>query len=243
MIIGVVVLLLVLVGGGIGIYSFAKSRGSTTNASTPTPAATQKTVATPVPTQAAIFSDNFADNSKGWGLASASGYSSTISNNVMTLADANHKILDMAIPTNTSYSDFEVSTTFTLLKADQLDSAGLYVRGDSNLGQGYFVDIYGDNTYDIVKIFPDSTKDTFLVNPTNSSSINAVGQQNKLTVVAKGPKIVVLINDKVVSSISDSGGYTSGTIELFVENGKSSSGAQASFSSVAVYPAPNQLPG
>ncbi len=233
LIIGVVVLLLVLVGGGIGIYSFAKSKSSTTNATTPTP----------VSTQAALFSDNFADNSKGWGLASASGYSGTISNNVMTLADANHKILDMAIPTNTSYSDFEVTTTLTLLKADSNDSAGLYFRGDSNLGQGYFVDIYGDNTYDIVKIFPDSTKDTFLVSPTNSPSINAVGQQNKLAVVAKGSKIVVLINDKVVSSISDNGGYTSGTIELFVENGKSSNGAQASFSSVAVYPAPNQLPG
>jgi hypothetical protein len=241
LIVGIIVLLFLLVGGGIGIYSYGKSRTNTTNITTTTPAAT-KSVATPVPTQAPLFSDNFADNSKGWALASASGYSSTISNNVMTLADANHKILDMPVPTSTSYRDFEVTTTLTLLKADQNDSAGLYVRGDSNLGQGYFVDIFGDNSYDIVKIFADSTKDSFLVSPTGSTAINPVGQQNKLTIVAKGSNLVVLINDKVVSSISDSGGYASGTIALFVENGKTSNGAQASFSSVAVYPAPTQLP-
>ena len=165
---------------------------------------------------------------------------------MMTLADSNHKILDMAIPTSSNapatYGDFEVSTTLTLLKADQNDSAGLYVRGDSKLGQGYFVDIFGDNSFDIVKIFADSSKDTFLVSPTNSPSINPVGRQNKLTVVAKGSKIVVLINNKVVSSTSDTNSYASGTIELFVENGRSSNGAQASFRSVSVYPAPGKLP-
>lgn len=243
LIIGIILLLALVVGGG--AFFFVKSKGSTSNAtgngSTAVPVSSAST-----PTSTPLFSDNFASNSKGWGLASSSGYSSTISNNMMTLADSNHKILDMAIPTGNNapatYGDFEVSTTLTLLKADQNDSAGLYVRGDSNLGQGYFIDIFGDNSFDIVKIFTDSSKDTFLVSPTNSPTINSVGRQNKLTVVAKGSKIVVLINNKVVSSISDANGYASGTIELFVENGRSSNGAQASFSSVAVYPAPGQLP-
>jgi Domain of Unknown Function (DUF1080) len=243
-VIGIILLLALVVGGG--IFFFVKSKGSnsnvTGNGSTTVPARSATTISTSTP----LFSDNFADNSKGWGLASSSGYSSTISNNMMTLADSNHKILDMAIPTGNNapatYSDFEVSTTLTLLKADQNDSAGLYVRGDSNLVQGYFIDIFGDNSFDIVKIFADSSKDTFLVSPTNSSAINPVGQQNKLTVVTKGSKIVVLINNKVVSSISDTNGYASGTIELFVENGRSSNGAQASFSNVAVYPAPGRLP-
>ena len=164
----------------------------------------------------------------------------------MTLAEANHKILDMTIPASNNvsatYSDFEVTTTLTLLKADQNDSVGLYIRGDSNLSQGYFIDIFGDNSFDIVKIFADSSKDTFLVSPTSSSTINPVGRKNKLTVVAKGAKLVILINDKVVSSISDSNGYTNGTIALFVENGQSSNGVQASFNNVVVYPAPVRLP-
>src|SRR5947209_2214065 len=242
-IIGIIILLALVIGGG--IFFFVKSKGSNSNVtgsgSTTAPANGAST-----PTSMPLFSDNFADNSKGWGLASSSGYSSTISNNMMTLADSNHKILDMTIPTgnnaSATYGDFEVSTTLTLLKADQNDSAGLYVRGDSNLGQGYFIDIFGDNSFDIVKIFADSSKDTFLMSPTNSPAINPVGRQNKLTVVAKGSKIVVLINNKVVSSTSDTNSYASGTIELFVENGRSSNGAQASFSNVAVYPAPGQLP-
>lgn len=242
-IIGIILLLVFVVGGG--IFFFVKSKGNnssiTGNGSTNVPASGAST-----PTSTPLFSDNFAGNSKGWGLASSSGYSSTISNNMMTLADSNHKILDLAVPTGNNapatYGDFEVSTTLTLLKADQNDSAGLYVRGDSNLDQGYFIDIFGDNSFDIVKIFADSSKDTFLVSPTNSSIINPVGRQNKLTIVAKGSTIVVLINNKVVSSIRDTNGYASGTIELFVENGRSSNGAQVSFSSVAVYPAPGQLP-
>ena len=238
LVVGVVALLLLVIGGG--IFFFVKSTGSNSHGTSNDTLAVITNGAKP------LFSDNFADNTRGWGLASASGYSSTISNNTMTLADANHKILDMAIPASNNvsatYSDFVVTTTFTLLKADQNDSVGLYVRGDSNLSQGYFIDIFGDGSFDIVKIFANSNKDTFLVGPTNSSSINPVGRQNILTVIVKGPKIVVLINNKMVSSISDNNGYTSGTIELFVENGQSSNGTQASFSHITVYPAPDHLP-
>jgi hypothetical protein len=234
LILGIIAILLLVVGGG--IFFFVRSRG--------TPALITNDA---TPTAAPLFSDNFTDNSKGWGLASASGYSSTISNNMLTLADANHKILKMAIPAgnniSATYSDFEVTTTFALLKADQNDSAGLYIRGGGRIGQGYFIDIFGDRSFDVVKIFADSSKDSFLVSPTNSSFIHPVGRQNTLAVIAKGSKLVVLINNKIVSSISDNNGYTSGTIELFVENGQSSNGVQASFNHVTVYPAPNRLPG
>jgi hypothetical protein len=244
LIIGVSALLLLVIGGG--LFFLVKSRGSNTSVlSNGTPTHTKNDI-TATPTPVPLFSDDFADNSRGWGLASGSGYSSTIRNNMMTLADANHKILNMPVPAGNkvpaSFGDFEVTTTLTLSKADQNDSAGLYIRGNSNLVQGYFIDIFGDNSFDIVKIFADSSKDAFLVSPTNSSSINPIGRQNTLTVVTKGSKIVVLINGKVVSSISDNNDYTSGTIELFVENGLSSNGAQASFSHVTVYPAPEQLP-
>jgi hypothetical protein len=237
LIVGVIAMLLLVVGGG--IFFFVRSRGSNG-------VSTLSTIVA-IPTAVPLFSDNFTDNSKGWGLASASGYSSTISNNMLTLADANHKILNMAIPAgnniSATYSDFEVTTTIAFLKADQNDSAGLYIRGDGSIGQGYFIDIFGDSSFDIVKIFADSSKDSFLASPTNSSFINPVGRQNTLTVIAKGSKLVVLINNKVVSSISDNNGYTSGTIELFVENGQSSNGIQASFNHVTVYPAPDHLPG
>ncbi len=57
----------------------------------------------------------------------------------------------------------------------------------------------------------------------------------------KGPQLVLLVNGTKVKSISDTN-YTSGQIALYVAHGATSSGAQASFSSVAVYPPPPQLP-
>ena len=241
-IIGVAILFLAILSGS--IFAFNRSRGATvTQRGTVT-----NSSATSIPSSASLFSENFADDSKGWGIGSGPGFSSTITHNVLTMSEANHRVLDIAIPDRNNphavYSDFSVTTTFTLLKADQNDSAGLYLRGAStngNFSQGYFVDIYGDNSYDIFKVFADSSKDTFLVGPTPSSAINAVGQQNKLTVVMKGSNIVVLVNDKILISVSDTD-FKSGQIALFVENGKSSNGVQASFSSVLINPAPKQLP-
>ena len=236
-----VVLLLILGVVGSSLY-FVLSRGK----SSPTTSTTTGHITATSSTEPPLFSDTFADNSKGWSTGSGKGFSSTIGNNTMALSEANHKIIDEPIPGSANapatFTDFSVTTTFTVLKADQNDSVGLYLRGDENLNQGYFIDIFGNNSYDIVKVFPDNSRDTFLVSPTSSPDINSVGQQNKLTVMMKGSKMVVLMNDKVINSVSDSG-YASGQIALFAENGNTSNGINVTFTSVVVYPAPNQLPG
>jgi hypothetical protein len=233
--IGMGLLVFLLVGGSIFFFVHTKSDISSNTPPTSSNAGPR-----------ALFSDNFANNSKAWDTGSGNGFSSIISGHGMVLSEANHKILDEPIPgddtTTANYSDFSATSTFTITQADQNDSVGFYMRGDDNLSQGYFVDIFGDNTYDIVKVFPDAQQDTFLISPTGSSAINPVGQQNKLTVIMKGPKIVILINDAVVNSISDSA-YMRGQLALFVENGKSSDGVKATFNDVIVYSAPAQLPG
>ncbi len=241
-IVGVAILLLAILGASIFTLSRSWSAAVTPHRTT----TGSSTLA--LPSSASLFTDNFADDSKGWGIGSGPGFSSTIAHNTLNLSEANHRVLDLAFPdknnTRASYGDFAATATFTLLNADQNDSAGLYVRGTStngNFSQGYFVDIYGDNSYDIFKVFADSTKDTFLVGPSPSSAINAVGQQNILTVVMKGSNMVVLINGKILISVSDTD-FKSGQIALFVENGKSSNGVQAKFSSVVINPAPKQLP-
>ncbi len=238
LLIGISLLVFLLIGSG--VFFFVRMKSNTTSNTLPT--SSNGTTSN----QRALFSDNFVNNSKAWDTGSGAGFSSIINGHGMELSEANHKILYEPIPGDGSvtanYSDFSATTTFTITKADQNDSVGFYMRGDDNLSQGYFVDIFGDNTYDIVKVFPDAQQDTFLISPTSSSAINPVGQQNKLTVLMKGSKIVVLINDKVVNSISDNT-YTEGQLALFVENGKSSDGVKAIFSSVTVYPAPAQLSG
>src|SRR6266852_1416867 len=48
-------------------------------------------------------------------------------------------------------NDFSLSVTFTLLKGDENDCVGLYLRGDSNLDHDYRIDIFGNNRFAINK--------------------------------------------------------------------------------------------
>jgi len=214
------------------------STGTTAIKTTPTP--TPTTFSTPQP----LFFDNFADTSKGWSLSSVSGYTRSIDNNTLTLADANHKILTESLPTNTIYNDFMITVSFTLLQANNDDSVGLYVRGDSNLDHDYRIDIFGDSSYAISKEFLDANnalQAKALVSQTKTTALHPVGLQNNVTVAMKGSVLILQINGSLINSIVDTD-YTTGQIALFVQNSNSSSGVEASFSSVAVYPAPHQLP-
>jgi hypothetical protein len=191
-----------------------------------------------------LFFDNFANKSKGWSLGNAPGYTRMIANSTLTLANSNHKILTESLPTDTIFADFMVTVSFTIVKADEDDSAGLYVRGDSNLDHDYRIDIYGNNTYAISKELLNTNKTPLvntLVNPSSTSALHPLGQQNTLTVMMKGPLLVLLINTRIVSSVTDND-YTAGQIALFVQNSPTSSGVEASFKSIVVYPAPKQLP-
>lgn len=239
LIIGILFLLLVLVGGGIFALTRLNQGGkSNANASTPT------VQATPTPTPKPLFSDTFANNDNGWSVGTGSGFSHVIENNALTMADANQKILIESVPTNT-IDDFTVTVTLTLLQGDQNDSVGIYMRGDSNLDHDYRVDIFGDTTYSIAKEYLDSNNTprvSFLVDPSSSSALKATGQENKITVIMKGSQIVLMINGTVVRSITDSTYTKKGQIALFVQNGTTSGGVKAAFSSITLSPAPDQLP-
>ena len=236
LIIGIIALLGVFIGGG--LFLLTRPKGGTTNVP---PGVTPSVV----PTVPALFSDNFANNSKGWATGNDNGFSRNITNNALVLVENNQNhILPEPLPTNSSFSDFTVTATFTFNQGDRNDSVGIYVRGDSNLDHDYRVDINGNRTYAIAREYLDTSntpKQLFIVSATNSSAIKPVGQQNTVTVIMKGSQLVLLINGTKAKAISDTN-YTSGQIALYVAHGTTSSGAQASFSSVAVYPAPPQLP-
>jgi hypothetical protein len=118
------------------------------------------------------------------------------------------------------------------------------LRGDIYLDQDYRIDIYGNNTYTISKEYLDLNKypqTQFLINPTSTSMLKPMGQQNTLTVIMKGPMLVLLLNGSVINTVTDQD-YTSGQIALFVHNSDTSEEVEASFRSVIVYPAPEQVP-
>ena len=196
------------------------------------------------PTATALFSDNFSDNSQNWNVGVEPKDSSTINNGTLTLMAANHKSFREPLPSNVTYGDASIATTITLLYGDQNDSVGLYFRANESTGQGYYIDIYGDDSYDIAKVTVDAAQNThatYLAEPQYSSALHPKGQKNDVHVIMKGVNIVLVINNTVVKSVRD-GEFTSGEIMLFVENGNSSSGVVASFDAVAVYTAPEHLP-
>lgn len=198
------------------------------------------------PTQEALFSDTFADNSNNWDVINGAGYSISISNNVLNLTEANRDTLREPLPTSTSFNDFSITTTFTTTQGDLNDSVGLFVRASGDKPQGYYVEMYGDGSYAIGKTVPDPANGTkakyiYLVKPVKTALLQPDGQPNVITVIMKGALIVLLINKIVVTSIVDTT-YTSGSIYVFARNGNTSNGVHVAFDSIVVYPAPEQLP-
>jgi len=246
LIIGIIALIVVVVGTGIFIVTRRSSgSGNTGTTSNPPSVGSSPTIPTSLPTPQALFSDNFADNSQGWATGTTSGISRDISNHMFNLADTNqNQIAIESLPTTATFDNFTITASLTFIQGDQNDGVGLYVRGDNKLNHDYRIEVYGDATYAIFKEFLDSSnnpKQTALVNATSTPSLHPMGQENKITVSMKGSTLVLLINDTLVKTITDSD-YTKGLIALFVEHGTTSNGVKASFSSVAVYPAPDQLP-
>ena len=236
------VLVLVLFFGG--LVFFFRQQEETSTVKTPNRSTFSALRLAPSSTAITLFSDNFSDNSQNWDVETEAKYGSVINNGTLTMMEANHKPFREPLPSNTDYADVAVSITVTLLEGDQNDSVGLYFRANGSTGQGYYIDIYGNNTYDITKITVDANQKihaTSLAEPQRTSALQPKGQKNNVIVVMKGDNIVLLINNTVVKSVRD-GDFPSGKILLFVENGNSSKGVIASFDMVAVYTAPDRLP-
>lgn len=245
-IISIITLVLVILTSGVLIFYYEvgnkTSHPSGKATATPqhgTPISTGQSITKP------LFTDNFSGLSKGWAVGSASGYTRIISNNTLTLANENHTTLTESLPTNLTFDDFSLTVSFTLLQATADDSVGLYVRGDTNLDHDYRIDFYGNNAYAITKEYLDKQdfpQESTLQPPIYTAFLRPMGEQNTVTVMMKGPVMVLVINQKVIHSVTDDD-YTNGQIALFVHNSLASNEVEAAFSSVVVYPAPAALPG
>lgn len=253
---GIICLLLLVIVSGIFFVPSIKGNGNssshpssrhlgqTVTADMAVPTLTATSLLTPTP----LFFDDFITSNQGWALSGendTSGYLRTKVNNQLVLSDTNHQILIESLPTNAKFSNFTLTVTFTLLKGDENDSVGLYLRGDSNLDHDYRIEVFGDNRFAIKKelLNPDKTAQTDILDgPTPSPLLMPKNQANILTVMMKGPFMVVAINGTIAASLVDTD-YTRGQIALFVNNGLTSDGVSASFSSVRVDPAPDQVPG
>jgi hypothetical protein len=244
-------LLLILIGSGVFLFASTRNQGNTASQAhqttatrnnvspaSPIPPTPTTSLAMPslTPTPQPLFSDYFLDNHKGWLTSNVSGYTRTVDESGLYLSDTNHKILVESLPTNTTFDNFTLTTTFTFQRGDAHDSMGLYLRGDNNLDHDYRIDIYGNNMYAISKESLDSNNKqitTVLAGPTSTEALKLPGHPNTLTVTMVSTLMVLTINGITVSTINDAD-YTRGQIALFVQNGMTSDGVDALFSSVLV---------
>jgi len=244
-VVSIIILLIALSISGILLFLANKSHVAKHIASTATPTPTPTNIYMETPPPQAVFYDTFINNALGWGLSNNAGYIRTLADHKLTLTNTNpNTTLIESLPTNAIYDNFIVSVDLTIVKAGMNDSAGIYIRGDSNLDHDYRIEINGGTTFDIAKEYLDSQNNphaAFLDGPRSSSALHPPGVQNTITVTMKGSQLMLYINNAEVSSITDSD-YTTGQIALFAHTGMTSSGDTVSFSRVEVDHTPDQVP-
>jgi hypothetical protein len=235
----IITVLLILSFSGLFFIQMSKGKGaqSTTSSETPTPTPTPTSIYLETPPPQAVFYDTFKNNALGWSITSTEGYDRTVKPGKLTLTNTNPgTTLIESLPTNAIYGNFTVIVDLTILKADRNDSAGIYVRGDSNLDHDYRIDLNGDGSFDIAKEYIDS-KNTlqtiFLDGPRDSSALNPRGARNTITVVMNGSQLQLFLNNVKVSTVADSD-YTTGQVALFARSGEGLSGVAVSISRVEV---------
>ena len=239
-IVGLLLLVLVLfiVGGaGAGYYYYSHHYQSNTSLKT-------NSSAIVTPTAVPLFSDSFVSNNMGWDLTSNPGkFTVKVGGGSLVLEDDENKFLLELVP-GKIFTDFRLDVNATLTKGDPNNGYGVLIRASSqgtNLSTYYRFELYGDGTYAIFKGFLDSTGTTqstnvqgYLANP----AIAKAGQVNHLTIIAKGPVMSLMVNGQKVYTYTDDN-YKGGSIALFVSNlPKLNPGAQATFTHLAVFPAP-----
>jgi hypothetical protein len=241
LIVGIVLLLIVIIGGGAFWYTSIRGSGGNTGVNTPTTSNTPTVAVTP--TIAALFSDTFDSNKNGWDLDNGSNYSVAMSNGslYLKLTEAG-KILHEEIP-NQPPADATITTKFTFVKGGSDDFIGVLLRNKSqnNNVYGYYINVFADNTYDIEVFYLDTSTNksnvTALLKP-QSTGLRPMGSENEMTITMKNSTITLIMNGQTVGTVTDSANtFTSGRTSLFVETGDASNDVQASFNSLAVYPA------
>jgi hypothetical protein len=161
----------------------------------------------------------------------------------LVLEDDENKLLWEVLP-GKSFTDFRLDVNATLTKGDANNGYGVFIRAasqGSDLGTYYRFELYGDGTYAIFKGYLDTTgqsKSKTVQTYTVNNAIAKVGNVNHITITAKGPAMTMIVNGQTLYTYTDDT-YKSGSVALFVSNLPTlTPGAQATFTNLAVFPAP-----
>jgi hypothetical protein len=234
LIVGIVLLVILLVGGAFTGYLYYNNHYQ--DSAAPTVVVT--------PTVIPLFSDSFGNNKMNWDLTSIQGkFSVKVGGGSLVLEDDQNKLLWEVIP-GKNFTDFRLDVDATLTEGDSNNGYGVLIRASSQrtgLGTYYRFELYGDGTYAIFKGYLDSsgnTQSTKVQGYTAHPAIAKVGQINHIAIIAKGPSMSLMVNGQAVYTYTDDD-YKGGSVALFVSNlPELTPGAQATFTNLAIFPAP-----
>lgn len=234
----IVMLLILSVSGFFFIRrSSGKDSHLTTNTETPTPTPSPTSIYLETPPPQSEFYDTFKNNALGWSVSSTAGYYRTVKPGALTLMNTNRgTTLVESLPTNSTFDNFTVIVSVTILKSSLDDSVGIYVRGDSNLEHDYRIDLNGDGTFDIAKEYLDSRNNPqsiILFGPRSNSALNPQGKHNTITLTINGSQLQLFINNVKAIIVTDSD-YLTGQVALFAHLSEESQDVTVSFNSVEV---------
>lgn len=240
-IVGISAVIVAVIGASFLGYILLFAQKSTSTGSTSLQAAPTN----PVPKGNPLFQDDFTSNTHGWNVQSYPGeFAVSLGNGSLKLENDSNKLLWELLPGGKTYGDFQLSVDAALSKGSQDNGYGVYVHGtlsqNMTIASFYRFELYGDGSFAIFKGTTDANGNTTtprLVDYTNNSAILKQGGVNHIAINAVGSTMQFTVNNQTLSTVTDAT-YTSGAIALFVSNLQNArTGAEATFSHLALYPA------
>lgn len=128
----------------------------------------------------------------------------------------------------TSFDNFALEADMTIVKGDE---GGLIFRGNDKTSKFYYFRIGRDGFYSL-DVSKDDKNSTPLLYDTSSAIKKKAGEQNTLTVIARGKQIYLYINKQFVAATTDSS-YSSGEIGVYA--GNNGNETDVAFSNVRVW--------
>jgi hypothetical protein len=219
-----------LVTGIITIWR--KAKGNTSGLTAPTPTAIPFRPSTLIPSTMPImlYSDDFSNNQNGWLQGANEGANYLISDGRYVISRRRGNYENWA-NANRNFSDAVLSVDALLISGDPSQTGSLVIWRYVNVKNNYSLRITGDGQASIVMTNKGEWK--LLYGPTFSKSINKVQQINKITIAFSGGTSLIYINDKHITSITDSA-FLVGDIGLGAFSGETSA-VKVSFDNLVVY--------
>lgn len=235
-VIALIVLLVIAVIGGGGFFGYTLLKKPNAAATIPT------NLNTGAVKGATLFSDTFANNTKGWSLQSDPGkFATSLAGGSLVIEDDSNELLWEPLPGNKTFSDFTLSVDAMLSQGDPINGYGFYIRGaamqNTEMATYYRFELYGDGSYAIFKGVVDANGNATsakLVNYTPSSAIQKQGIINHVSITARGSSLSLSVNGQVLKTLTDTS-YVNGSIAPFVSNMQNAKpGAQAKFANLTI---------